>query len=193
MIESLRKVSRWMAWTAGTALIATAMLVSVEVVLRKVFLVGLSMATELSSYTLAIVASWGFAFTLLQRGHVRVDALVRLLPTRSAAWSDCLALAGLLGFAAALTWYGFATLAESWSMNARAMTPLGTRLWLPQGLWVLGLMFFTLTAAALLVRALVLLGRGATAESRALIGTSSVEEESLAEVREFVDRKDNEA
>lgn len=178
-----------MTWAVGASLIATAFLVSVEVVLRKVFLIGLSMATEISSYALAIAASWGFAFALLARAHVRVDALVRLLPTRAAAWFDLLALVGLFGFAAALAWYGFMTVAESWELNARAMTPLGTRLWIPQGLWFFGLFFFALTAAALLVRSVVLLVQGKSIESRVLIGTNSVAEESVAEVDGLVKRE----
>ena len=187
MIDVLRRASHVMTWIVGAALIATAGLVAVEVVLRKVFLIGLSMGTEISSYVLAVVSSWGFAFALFNRAHVRVDALVRLLPLRGAAWADVLALAGLTGFAAALTFHGYVALAESWLMDARAMTPLATRLWIPQGLWVLGLIFFTVSAAALLGRALYLLVRGHAAATRELIGTASMEDEGYSEVKEFIE------
>jgi TRAP-type C4-dicarboxylate transport system permease small subunit len=189
MIDRLRTLSRWMAWVAGAALIATAFLVSLEVVLRRVFLIGLNLGTEISSYVLAIVASWGFAYALLQRAHVRVDALIRLVPGRIAAWSDPLALACLTGFAGLLLWYGYASLAESWDLNARAMTPLGTKLWIPQSFWVGGLAIFFISCLVLLARSLILLAQGRNRESRALIGTISVEEESLSEVKEFLKKE----
>lgn len=190
IIGTLRHISRAMTWAVGAALIATAFLVAIEVVLRKVFLIGLSMGTEISSYVLGVAAAWGFALALLERTHVRVDALVRLLPESLAAWADVLALIGLSGFAVVLSWYGFATFMESWSIDARAMTPLATRLWIPQGLWVFGLFFFAFACLVLLIRAVTLLMQGRVTESRALIGTSSATEESLSEVKEWVEHRE---
>jgi TRAP-type C4-dicarboxylate transport system permease small subunit len=188
MIDGLRRVAQIMAWFAGGALIAAAFLVSLEVALRKLFLIGLNAGTEISSYVLAIAASWGFGFTLLARGHVRVDALIRLLPLRLVAWTDLLALAGLGIVAAMFLWYSWVTLAQSWALNARSMTPLGVPLWIPQGLWVAGLLFFTFVVIVLFTRATGLLFAGRYAQSRRLIGTPEAEEEAaeaIAEVREM--------
>lgn len=189
MIDVLSRLSRWLAWAAGAALIGAAAIVTVEVILRKAFFVSLNVASEVSSYVLGICAAWGFAFALFNRAHVRVDAAVRYLPLRLAAWSDLLAIAALTLYAALLAWCGYGSFIESWAIDAHANTPLGTPLWIPQGLWAMGLMFFLLVCLVLLGRGLTLLVQGRAAESRALIGAGTIEEESLSEVKEFIDRE----
>jgi TRAP-type mannitol/chloroaromatic compound transport system permease small subunit len=182
----LAAISRWMAWVAGGALVLTACLVSTEVLLRKLFSISLNVATEYSAYVLGMCAAWGFAFALFAHAHVRVDAAIRLLPRRLAAFADVAALLSLIAFAAMLSYYGFNSLAESWRMSARAPTPIGTPLWIPQLLWVLGLVFFLLCGVALLLRALRLLSQGHIEESRRLIGTGGVAEEGIAEVADIL-------
>jgi len=182
----LETMSRWMAWVAGGALVLTACLVTGEVLLRKLFSISLNVATEYSAYVLGLCAAWGFAFALFANAHVRVDAAVQLLPRKLAAFADVAALLSLIAFAAMLSFYGFNTLSESWRMAARAPTPIGTPLWIPQGLWVLGLVFFLLCSAVLLLRAVRLLLQGRFEESRKLIGTGGVAEEGIAEVADIL-------
>lgn len=190
MLASLHRLAQVMAWAAGLALIATAAVVSVEVILRKVFGISINLGSELSTYVLAVCASWGFGFALLARTHVRVDALVRLLPMRLSAWLDLLAMIGLTVFVGFLAWHAWGTFLESWNLNARSMTPLAVRIWIPQALWVFGLAVFLVIACVLIVRALGLLVRGRMLESRRLIGTS-LEDELLSEVEDIVrDTKD---
>jgi TRAP-type mannitol/chloroaromatic compound transport system permease small subunit len=190
MIAGLRRLAQIMAVIAGAGLIATAFLVSAEVVLRKLFAVSLNAGAELSSYMLGIASTWGFGYTLLLRGHVRVDALVRLLPLGLVAWIDLLALSGLGAAALIVLWQGWGTLAASWSLNSHSMTPLVVPLWIPQGLWVAGLAFFLVVILALAVRAIRLLIAGRFREARQLIGTPEIEEEAveaIAEAREAMD------
>ncbi len=177
---------------AGLALIAAAILVSVEVIVRRVFLLSFNAGSELSSYVLGIVASWGLAYTLLMRGHVRVDALVRHLPERLRSWIDVFALVGLGLVAILLLSQGFVTFMASWSLSARSMTPLQVPIWIPQGLWVLGLAFFALVLAILVISAITALLRGDHRRSRQLIGIQGVEDEAaeaLADVRAITKSK----
>ena len=189
MLKVVHRVAQLGVWAGGLAMLALAFLVSVEVVLRKAFLIGLSAAADLSSYTLAVSTAWAFSFALLARAHVRVDALIHLLPRRAAAFVDIVALVALTWFAAVLVWYGFNVFAESYARDARAMTPLGMRMWIPQGLWVAGLTVFLATCIAVLARAVALMARGRVGEVSALIGTLSTHEEVDAEIKDAAERR----
>lgn len=180
------RLSRSLTIVAGFALLGSAFLVSLEVILRRVFLVSLNAGSELSSYVLGIVASWGLAYTLLMRGHVRVDALVRNFPEKVRGWFDLLALLGLGAVGLLLFTQATVTFLASWSMNAHSMTPLRVPIWIPQGLWIAGLGFFVIVLAILSVRAGIALLQGDYRQSRQLIGVQGVEDEAaeaLADVR----------
>jgi len=186
VITSVTRIARLLTIAAGFALLATAILVSVEVIVRRVFSISFNAGSELSSYVLGIVASWGLSYTLLLRGHVRVDALVRHFPERIRSWIDLFTLLGLGIVALLLLTQGYVTFAASWSMNAHSMTPLQVPIWIPQGLWVLGLAFFVVVLAMLAVSAAAALVNGDYRKSRQLIGIQGVEDEAaeaLADVR----------
>ncbi len=180
-VGTLRTAAAVMAWIAGGALILIACLVATEVIVRRLFGISFNLGSELSTYVLAIVASWGFGFALLARAHVRVDALLRLLPQRALPLFDLLTLAALSLFAGLLLWYGWGTLAESWRLNARSNTELGVYLWIPQFFWVLGLAAFALIAACMFIASCIALLQGRPEQITGLIGTQSVDEE-IAEV-----------
>lgn len=191
MTNMLPRIARAMALIAGIGLIAIAFLVSTEVILRRGFRIGLNAGTELSSYILAIIASWGLAYALYERAHVRIDAAVRLLPKRWLVRCDVLALVGLLVFAAVLAWFGWGTLHDTWRMQSRSMTPLALPLWIPQAMWVVGLVFFTVVAFVLLVQSLWFLRRGEDDKVQELIGTPSAEDEAMAEAESALAAKES--
>ena len=83
----ITKVSRVMSRMGGVFLLLAALLVSVEILGRKILHLPFSVGTELSSYALAVGASWSFAQALLQRAHVRIDVLRNLLPSVGASSS----------------------------------------------------------------------------------------------------------
>lgn len=188
MLGWIERASRIAVYVGGAGFIAVAVLVTLEVVLRKFFRIGLSAGFEVSSYVLAVSTAWGYSFTLIKRAHVRVDAVVMLFPRRLAVWVDVLALAVLTWFAAVLVWHGHTTLSFSFAQNARAMTPLQTPLWIPQGLWLLGLGAFLVTCVALLARTAWLVTVDRLSEAREMIGTFSTREEADEEVQLAVRR-----
>jgi TRAP-type C4-dicarboxylate transport system permease small subunit len=181
MNNLLQRLARSMALAAGTALLAIAVLVSLEVILRKIFMISLNAGAEISSYVLAIVASWGFSFALFERVHVRIDALIRLLPKRISCYSDVISGLGLAIFSLALTWFAYTSLAESWGMQSRSMTPLSIPMWIPQGIWVFGLLVFSVCCITLLIRGTYLVMKKRLDEASALIGNPSMEMEALTE------------
>ena len=181
------RIAKLGVWCGGIMMVASSFIIGAEVILRKVFLVSLGGADEMASYALALGTVWALSFALLHRSHIRVDALYQHLPKHICAILDVLALVSVLAFASMLAWYGFDVWLTSWEFDATSNTPLGTPLWIPQGLWVLGLFSFVLTTLLLLARALGALLRKDLDTVQQLAGTLTVDEE-LREEIEAVER-----
>ncbi len=175
------RLSRYAVWFGGALILASAFLVSIDVLLRKLLLISLGGADELSGYAFAIGTAWALGFTLLRRANVRVDALYSRLPARVCAVLDIIALASLGVFIGLLTQQAWDVLATSISFQARATTPLQTPLWMPQSLWVIGLGLFLFTLAPLLLRSLLALLSGDLATVRRLAGARTIEEDAAEE------------
>ena len=178
------RIARAGVWFGGALLIAAAVLVGIEVVIRKAFSLSIGGADELSGYALAISTSWALAFALLERAHIRIDSLYIHLPVRWCALLDILGLALLIAFFALVTWYGFGVFATSYTLDAESLSPLSTPLVVPQALWVLGLVMFLAIAVLLLIRALGALATGDLATVRRLVGSRTLREEVAAEIGE---------
>ena len=155
--------------------------------LRKIFLISLGGADELASYALGISTVWALSFALLHRAHIRVDAVYILLPRRYGVGLDILALFTVLVFSVLLSWHAYAVFATSLRIGANANTPMGTPLWLPQGLWAAGLIFFAFCTALVFLRAVFCLANGRLSEIAAFAGTRSVDEELEEEITHVQD------
>lgn len=177
LYEFANRVSRMSTWFGGGLLLLSAAIITVDVIVRKLFNVSMGGSDELAGYALAISTSWGLSFTLLSRANIRIDALYMRLPRSFKAWLDLIALITLGGFMTFVTWFTTQLWIESIDMGATANTPLQTPLWIPQGLWVAGFLVFLTVLAVLLVRVAGSLVQGDKAAVGAIAGLRSVEEE----------------
>jgi len=175
-------VSRIGAIAGGALLLGAALIIGIDVVLRYSFNLTIGGADELSGYALAIASAWGFSHALLHRSHIRVDSFHEQLPSRIRAILDLLAMAGLLGFMALVTWWGWGVLTQSIASNARSISALSTPLAVPQALWVAGLMFLLVIAGVLLIAGGAAYVRGDLARVARLIGPKAAQEEVDEEV-----------
>ena len=175
------RVSLRAVWIGGALLLASATLVSVDVTIRKLFSLSVGGADELSGYAFAIGIAWAFPFALLRRANVRIDALYQHMPARLAAALDLLALIALAVFVTVLARYAWEVVAGSWRLNALSNSQLKVPLWIPQGLWFLGLALFFATTLTLAIRTALALLAGDLATVRALAGARSVREEAADE------------
>jgi TRAP-type C4-dicarboxylate transport system permease small subunit len=173
----ITKVSLVMSRVGGVFLLLAALLVSAEILGRKVLQLPFSVGTELSSYALAVGASWSFAQALLQRAHVRIDVLRNLLPASARTFLDILALVALAAFALVLSWHVWDTVETSWRLGASENTPLGTPLVIPQLLWLWGLIWFAAVAVLETVRAFAALARGDMSALNRIAAPPGVEDE----------------
>jgi TRAP-type mannitol/chloroaromatic compound transport system permease small subunit len=184
LLDLARRIARAGAWFGGALLIAAALLVGVEVVIRRAFSVSVGGTDELAGYALAISTTWALAFALLERAHIRIDSLYVYLPARLCALLDIAGLLLLIAFFGLVTWYGWGVFQTSYALGARSLSPLGTPLLLPQLLWVLGFAMFLAIAVLLLVRALAALFAGDLATVQRLVGSRTMREEVAAELGE---------
>lgn len=177
-------IARAGTWFGGALIIAAAVLVGVEVVIRKAFALTIGGADELSGYALAISSSWALAFALLERAHIRIDSLYIHLPVRLCALLDVLGLVLFTAFVGLIAWYGYGVFETSLRLGAHSMSPLGTPLVVPQLLWVVGFVMFLAIALLLLVRSLTALISGDLRAVQRLVGSRTVSEEAASELGE---------
>lgn len=170
-------ISLWLARAGGFMLLAAALVISFEIVARKIFFLPFNVGTELSTYALATGASWSFTYALLRRAHVRVDVLRKPFPPAGRCLLDLAALLALVALAFVLSYFAWQTAVTSWTLGARENTSLATPLAIPQGLWFLGIFWFALVSAEQAVMALWAFVRGQVAEVIRIAGPAGTEEE----------------
>lgn len=177
-LRIVRVTARIAAIIGGAALLICALLITADVILRRVFGLSTWGASELSYYVLAISSSWAFAHALLVKAHIRIDMMTMHLsgPLRSA--SNVIALLAM-GFLALMACGSILEEVERvWTRGTTSITRLALPLWIPEGLWFLGFVFFLLTIILLLLRvtvALVIEGDHEIVED--LVGTPTAEDE----------------
>ena len=177
VLRSAEALSLGAVWAGGALTIASVLLISFDVLARKFLGFTTGGADELSSYAFAISTTWSLAFAVLQRANVRVDVLYSHLPIRVSAVLDWLALVGLAVFMVFLSWYAYDVVSESWAQQSRANTTMATPLWVPQGLWFLGLVWMCVVLTVMLLRASIALVTGDIALLKSLCGVRSAQEE----------------
>jgi TRAP-type mannitol/chloroaromatic compound transport system permease small subunit len=177
LLVAARRISRVATWIGGVLILAAAVLVAIDVLLRKFFVVTLGGADELAGYALAIGSALAFAFALLERAHIRIDTLYLILPRRIAAVLDIAGLVAFTTFMALLTRRAVSVLEQSIQAGSTSMSRLGTPLAWPQALWVAALGLFLLVAGLLIVRAVMAFVAGDLDTVRRLAGPRTVDED----------------
>lgn len=177
LIRITDRLGTWMAWGSGLLLFATAVLIAVEVVLRKIFAISMGGADEISYYVLAVSTSWTFGYALLRKAHIRIDVLYIRMPAKVRVALDLLSMAlfGVCVFIA--TYFAFFVLQTSIRRGSVANTPLGTPLWIPQSLWFAGLVFLCLVVLVLFAGTLYRTIKKDHVGAHELTGASSLLEE----------------
>jgi TRAP-type C4-dicarboxylate transport system permease small subunit len=177
VIRALTWLARYAVWIGGAGIIASAVLVTIEVVIRKVFQSSLGGADEISGYLFAVGTVWALPFALLRRANVRIDALYALLPRGVRIALDFVAIALLTVFVAVVFYHAWNLFLSSVANGTRSITPLQTPQAIPQGFWVAGLALFLLTAVVLMLFSIIALVRGDMVGLNRLIGARTHEEE----------------
>jgi len=174
-------IARIAVWIGGALLIASALMVTVDVALRDLFGVTLGGADEISGYIFAVTTAWALPYALLTRSNVRIDALYLLLGERLRSILDIFGLLVLAVFLFPLTFRVWLMLQDSYKFWTKSITPLQTPIAIPQTLWFAGLVLFCLTLILVLVAALTRIARGDDAGVREVAGARTIDEETAEE------------
>ena len=76
--------TQWGLWFGGALVLLAAVLIGIDVLMRKFFDRSIGGADELAGYALAIGTAWGLRAALLDRAHIRIDSLYVLFPQLAA-------------------------------------------------------------------------------------------------------------
>jgi TRAP-type C4-dicarboxylate transport system permease small subunit len=165
--------------------LAAALLIGVDVTLRKLFDASIGGADELAGYALAIGTAWSLGAALVERAHIRIDSLYILFPRWLRLALDFIGIALLLAFFGLIARHGWSVVQQSWVSGSRSQSALQTPTVLPQSIWLIGLLLFFLIGLVLLARAAILVARGDAAAAARAISTRSAAEDVQREMREL--------
>ena len=155
LLHWIDQASTLVGKTASYAIWIGMVFVCYEVVMRYVFS---SPTVWVQGYMQRLFGAYFIlvgAYTLVQRGHVRVDLILVNASPRRTALLDMLNYAALLIWMVALSFEAWLFLVDSWRFNERDETALGYSLWPIKLALLIGVVLMGLQGLAELVRAFV--------------------------------------
>ncbi len=106
-MNGVRRFTHWGLWVGGGLILLAAVLIGIDVLMRKFLNRSIGGADELAGYALAIGTAWGLGAALIDRAHIRIDSLYVLFPRKLRLLLDLAALVLFVAFFALMTWHGF--------------------------------------------------------------------------------------
>ena len=155
IIRAIGSGIRHLTWffeiLAEIALAALLLLVFHEVVVRYVFDSPTQFSVEISEYLLVFVSFMCAAWVMREDRHVRMLALLTILPERTQLFLDVVTSLLVTTFCVILTWKGGQTVIMAYSGNYHSSSLLDVPLWIPYS-------FIPLGALALGLQSIVRIG-----------------------------------
>ncbi|HOF05316.1 MAG TPA: TRAP transporter small permease [Syntrophales bacterium] len=144
LIKIIDGLSGASGWLAGIMMITALLLVIAEIVWRTGLSKTIYISDEYSGYLMTMLTFCGLAYTLRERGHIRMMMLPHFIKGRSRIIFDmCCFVVGFF-FCIALTWYTFEFFWDSYVNGSRSMHVSATYLAIPQFFMPLGAALMTL-------------------------------------------------
>ena len=173
----ISQTTRVFAIAGGWALLGLSILIGMDVIGRKLFNISVQGADEIGGYVMAAVCAFGFSFTLNERAHIRLNILLPRLPVTLRVIANLVAYGLFASFAYMMFWRSTAVLSETIQFKAVAPTPLETPLVIPQSIWCLGLLWFSLVLTVYLIQLIALTLGKRFPELITSYGVESIEQE----------------
>jgi len=192
VMHGVRRFTLWGLWFGGALILLAAVLIGIDVLMRKFLARSIGGADELAGYALAIGTAWGLGAALIDRAHIRIDSLYGLFPRKLRLLLDFAALVLFISFFALMMWHGQGVVSQSWTSGSRSQSAIETPTVIPQTLWIIGLLGFVVVGILLLLHAVTLIVRGDLSAAGRAIGTRSAEEEIEEEIRDIKQRTERE-
>ena len=192
LIAAARRFTQWGVWFGGALVLLAAVLIGIDVLMRKFLAASIGGADELAGYALAIGTAWGLGSALIERAHIRIDSLYLWFPRTLRLALDAVGLVLFIGFFALVAWHGWGVVEQSWTSGSRSQSALETPTIIPQALWLAGLVGLVVVGVIVLLHGLTLAARGDAHGASKVIGTRSAEEEVEDEIRDLKERAERE-
>jgi TRAP-type C4-dicarboxylate transport system permease small subunit len=173
----MQRFDRGLAMVFGFGLLALALAVAIETIMRKLFNKSLQGVDELGGYVLAVTAALSFAVAVRSRTHIRIDLIHDYLPTALRVVLNALAALSIAVCALAALYMAGIALTDTIQYNATAQTPWATPLRFPQGAWVIALAVFAVVAVGEVLRVLGLIVTGRSGEVDRSFGPRGAKDE----------------
>src|SRR5438128_11066628 len=113
-MTSLRRFAQCGLIFGGALVLLAAVLIGVDVLMRKFLARSLGGADELAGYSLAIGTAWGLSAALVDRAHIRIDSLYVLFPRKLRLALDLAALILFVALFALMAGQRFGVVGQSW-------------------------------------------------------------------------------
>jgi TRAP-type C4-dicarboxylate transport system permease small subunit len=176
------RVSAWLARAGGALMLASALLITLDVLFRNLFRLTIFESFEITTYAFAVAVSAGFAYALHAKAHIRIEVAYLLAPSGLRLAFDLLAAVGIAVTAMVLLWFAVPVVLGNLQTGARSNSALSVPMAIPQGLWLCGIVWFALSALWLLGQAVAALRLGRRDRFNYLVGIPRLEEEIEASV-----------
>jgi TRAP-type C4-dicarboxylate transport system permease small subunit len=144
IITIIDRVSGLSGWTAGIIMALALVIVVAEIVTRSVFSKTIYVSDEYSGYLMAMLTFLGLAYTLRERGHIRVMVLTHSLKGNTVIIYNMVCMFIGFIFCIGLTWYTFEFFLDSVVSKTQSMQITETYLAIPQAFLPLGSFLFML-------------------------------------------------
>jgi TRAP-type C4-dicarboxylate transport system permease small subunit len=177
LIDTLRRLNRGIAMIVGLGLLGMAAFVVADILLRQ-FHASFGGSEEFAGYAMALVSSWGMAYTLLELGHIRIDILRSRTKGTLQALFDVFSMIVMSGVVVTIAIKCWPVVERAIENGSRANTPLATPLAWVQIPWFAGWVWFALMSCIVTLAAISLLVKGRGAETEPFIGAFA-EQDSL--------------
>ena len=168
LLSRTRTFSLWLTWAGGALIVLSALLVTLEVILRKLFNVSLGGADEISGYAFGVATALALSYALFQRAHIRVDALLGRFPRVLQPLINLFGHLLLIGFALVVVVMVWSMVGDTLENGSRSITPIP---------WLLGWIFFVFAGLLVALVAIQRWVRGDEAGVQELIGMKSLDEQ----------------
>ena len=150
----LTRVSRGTALAGLYLLFFTALAVSADILVRKLFGIAFVGIDELGGYAMAIATSWALSYAFIEGAHIRVNIFHMNLRPAAKAWLDVAAVLVTAFMIGILTWQVWIVAHESLVFDAVSNTPLRVPLWIPQFLFLGGALLFLVSSIVVFLESL---------------------------------------
>lgn len=157
LFNLLERLATFLAFIAGASVFILSLLIAFDVIARRLLSFSLQGTDEIGGYVLAMVGSLGMIHVLNRREFTRIDLLLRVTPLVVQRVLHVIAYVSLAAMVVFFATHAINTLEETLLFQTRANTPLQTPMWIPQGLWAVGMVFFAIMAVIHALRATILL------------------------------------